>query len=68
MTPERIRAIRKAAGLSIRDMASVLRMKDERTVRRWEHGDVPISGPASILLEMMEAGTWRPEKPLDTTL
>lgn len=57
MTPERIRAIRRQAGLTQTGLAAVLRITDIRTIRRWETGDVPISGPASIILEMLGAGT-----------
>lgn len=56
MTPVEVRAIRKNARLSLPQLAKMLRVSDERTVRRWEHGDVPVSGPASILLEMLDAG------------
>jgi len=56
MTPSEIQAIRKRAGLSQSGLACLLRITDERTVRRWERGDVPVSGPASILLEMLDYG------------
>ena len=56
MTPERIRTIRRQAGLTQTGLAAVLRITDIRTIRRWETGDVPISGPASIILEMLDAG------------
>lgn len=53
---ETVRAIRKQAGLSQAGLAALLRIADLRTVRRWETGDVPISGPASIILELLDAG------------
>jgi DNA-binding transcriptional regulator YiaG len=56
MTPAEVQSIRKRAGLSQSDLAALLRVSDLRTVRRWESGDVPISGPASIILEMLDAG------------
>lgn len=56
MTPTQIKSIRKRAGLSQTDLATLLRITDQRTVRRWEAGDVPVSGPASIILEMLDAG------------
>lgn len=56
MTPAEIQSIRKRAGLPQSGLARLLRITDERTVRRWERGDVPVSGPASILLEMLDAG------------
>ena len=56
MTPAKVKSIRTAAGLSQREMARLLRVSDIRTVRRWETGEVPVSGPASIVLEMLDAG------------
>lgn len=55
MTPAEIRAIRQRYGLSQTELAALLRISDIRTVRRWEKGEVPISGPASIVLELMDA-------------
>lgn len=55
MTPAEIRAIRQRYGLSQSELAGLLRISDIRTVRRWEKGEVPISGPASIVLELMDA-------------
>jgi DNA-binding transcriptional regulator YiaG len=56
MTPTEIQSIRKRAGLSQSGLAALLRISDLRTVRRWETGDTPISGPASIILELLDAG------------
>lgn len=55
MTPNHIRTIRKEAGLSQTGLAAILRIKDIRTIRRWEKGEIPITGPASIILELIEA-------------
>ena len=51
-----VKAIRKRAGLSQTRLAALLRIEAIRTIRRWEQGDVPISGPASIVLELLDAG------------
>lgn len=56
MTPATIKAIRNRAGLSANQLARLLRISDGRTIRRWESGDVPVTGPASIILEMLESG------------
>lgn len=56
MAPTEVQTIRKRAGLSQTGLAALLRIADLRTVRRWETGDVPISGPASIILELLDAG------------
>jgi DNA-binding transcriptional regulator YiaG len=55
MTPAEIRAIRQRYGLSQPGLAALLRVSDVRTIRRWEKGEVPVSGPASIVLELMDA-------------
>lgn len=58
MLPTEVKAARKALGLSQAELAERLRMgpNGERTVRRWEKGDVPVSGPASVAIELMLAG------------
>jgi DNA-binding transcriptional regulator YiaG len=55
MTPSEITAIRQRYSLTQAALAALLRISDIRTVRRWEKGEVPISGPASIILELMDA-------------
>ena len=56
MTPDRVREIRLALGLSQNALAEALRLGPNggRTVRRWESGQVPITGPASVALELMK--------------
>lgn len=56
MTPPEVHSIRTRAGLTQTELARLLRISDIRTIRRWEQGDVPISGPASIVLELLDAG------------
>jgi DNA-binding transcriptional regulator YiaG len=56
MTPAEIRRIRNKAGLSLDGLAKVVRIEDRSTIHRWEKGDRAISGPASILLELIDAG------------
>jgi len=56
MTPETVRTIRRAAGLSQTGLAAIIRIADLRTIRRWEKGEIGISGPASILMEMIHTG------------
>lgn len=62
MSPDRIRDIRMALGLSQNGLAEALRLGSNggRTVRRWESGEIPISGPASVALELMaeKEGVW----------
>jgi DNA-binding transcriptional regulator YiaG len=56
MTPETFKAIRAKSGLTQSRLASALRISDDRAVRRWEQGDRSISGPVSILMEMLDRG------------
>ena len=56
MSPHEIKAIRQRFGLTQSGLAGILRISDIRTIRRWETGDIPVSGPASIVLEMMAEG------------
>lgn len=56
MTPDELIRIRSKAGLSLDGLAKVLRLEDRSTVHRWEKGQRAISGPASIILEMLDRG------------
>lgn len=58
MTPAEVRQHRQALGLSANGLAEALRLGKGggRTVRRWESGEVPISGPASLALELLVKG------------
>lgn len=56
MTPERIKAIRKAAGLSTSGFARILNVSDSRTLRRYETGARSISGPIATIAEMLDRG------------
>jgi DNA-binding transcriptional regulator YiaG len=66
VTPTELKAIRQRYGLTQGQLAAILRIEDQRTVRRWEAGDRAISGPATILLELMHTGElpsryWNPQ-------
>lgn len=55
MTPQEFKAARKQLGLSIEQMSEALRMgvNGGRTIRRWEAGDIPVTGPAQVAVEYM---------------
>ena len=55
VTPNDIKAARKSLGLSQAGLAEALRLgpNGERTIRRWEQGDVVITGPASLAIELL---------------
>jgi DNA-binding transcriptional regulator YiaG len=58
MTPTTFKSIRKRAGLTQAGLASRLRLSDSRTIRRYEEGSREVSGPVSILMEMIDAGAF----------
>lgn len=60
MTAAEFKAIRTAKGWSISDLMAVLRITDERSVRRWEDGERPVSGPVSLLMELIRDGVIGP--------
>jgi DNA-binding transcriptional regulator YiaG len=55
MTPTQFRAARNTLNLSQRDLASVWGMgqNGERTIRRWEQGDVPVNPIAAYCITLM---------------
>lgn len=56
MTPSEFKAIRTRAGLTQTGLAARLRIEDLRTIRRYEAGERAISGPVSLLMELLDAG------------
>jgi len=57
MTPTTFKRIRtKRLGMTQSQIAAALRIKDIRTIRRWETGEIPISGPATYLMELLDGG------------
>ena len=57
MTPARLLKIRKALGLTQRQMSALLRLKgrDGRAVRQYEKGQNSPSGPVTLIYELLEA-------------
>lgn len=55
VTPDEIKDARKRLGLSQSGLAEVLRLgsNGERTIRRWEQGEVPVTGPATVAIECL---------------
>ena len=56
MTPAEFNRIRQSKGLSIAQIARILRSGDRFTIHQLSTGERPVSGPASILLEMLDRG------------
>jgi DNA-binding transcriptional regulator YiaG len=63
MSPAAVKEARARLGLTQSKLAALLRMgvNGERQIRRWEDGEVPISGPASVAIEALLTG-WRPRR------
>ena len=57
LTPGEFRAHRDALGLTAASLADLLLLGQGggRTIRRWESGASPISGPVSIALKLLVA-------------
>jgi DNA (cytosine-5)-methyltransferase 1 len=55
MTPADLKSARKSLGLTQTQMADALGLgpNGRRTVRRWESGETPISGPAQVAISLM---------------
>lgn len=55
MTPAQFIKIRKQAGLSLGQLSEIIRVH-ERTIRRYEDGSREISGPVSVLMDLISQG------------
>lgn len=58
MTGDEFKSIREGANLSIARLADLLRVVDLRAVRRWEDGTKEVSGPVSVVMELLRDGVW----------
>jgi DNA-binding transcriptional regulator YiaG len=54
--PDLLRAAVEASGLSARRFGERVLGVDERTVRRWAHGQREMSGPVRVLCGLLAAG------------
>lgn len=52
MTPDQFRTIRRDAGLSLSQLSNIIGVH-ARTIRRYEDGSVPVSGPVRVLMGMI---------------
>ena len=52
MTSDEFKQIRANAYLSLAELSEIIRVHT-RTIRRYEDGTVPISGPVSMLMELI---------------
>lgn len=66
-TARDVKRARAQLGMTINELRDALRLSPKtggRAIRRWENGDVPITGPAQVAIEAMLAG-FIPEMPDD---
>lgn len=61
MTGRVMRRIRHKAGLSIYELASLLRYRDVDGLRKMEQRDALVSGPIQMVMEMLDDGRLKPE-------
>lgn len=64
MTAEEFKAIRKNAGLSTNALAALIRISDGSNIRKIERGLTNVSGPISLLMELVRDGVLTPVKPI----
>lgn len=53
---DKLKELRIEMGLSHNDLATLLGLSDDRTIRSWEEGKEPIPGPAGVALEYIAQG------------
>ena len=53
MTPKQFQDLRERLGLSQAELALVLGIASDRTVRRWELGERDIPGPVIVLMKLI---------------
>ena len=56
MSPLELKRCRKTLGLSQSGLARLLRLSEDngdRTVRRWEAGEIEVTGPVSLVLDIL---------------
>lgn len=56
MTATEFKSIRESAGLSVNELADKLRLSSPRLLLRFEQGEQEVSGPISILMELIRDG------------
>jgi DNA-binding transcriptional regulator YiaG len=56
VTSEDVKRIRVKLGMNQRQLAQAIRLglNGDRTIRRWEKGEIAVAGPASLALEYLE--------------
>lgn len=56
MTGAQFKAIRVGAELTQSEIAALFQISDQRAIRRWEQGERAVSGPATVLAELLAMG------------
>lgn len=53
MTPKQLKSVRQKFGLSQAELALLIGVASDRTVRRWEEGERDIPGPVIVLMQLL---------------
>jgi len=53
MTPKQFKRARRMLGLSQPELADLLDIASDRTLRRWEAGQMDIPGPVLLVMELI---------------
>lgn len=61
MTGATMRRIREKCGLSIPELAALMRYRDFDGLRQMESGKRPLSGPIQLVMEMLDDGRLDPD-------
>jgi DNA-binding transcriptional regulator YiaG len=67
MTGAEMSRIRKKCGLSIYELAALLRYRDVDGLRKMEARDAVVSGPIQLAMEMLDDGRLNPDQELAET-
>lgn len=52
MTAKQLSVARRRLGMTQAELANALRVGHDRTVRRWELGQIPVPGPVEVLIQL----------------
>jgi len=56
MIKKQFRDIRIKQGLTQRQLAPLIRLKSERAISQFETGERHVSGPVSLIMDLLDAG------------
>lgn len=63
-----VKQARKEMGMSVADLRDALRLSvatGGETIRKWERGKIPVTGPASVAIELLVHEYWDAQDDFD---